>query len=147
MKTLWNDADRSRMLERIDRITDGSKPLWGRMTADRMLSHLVESAKMSVGELQCKSKMLPIRWFPLKQLILYVFPFPKGSPTAPELLAGAEAPVSDLKPELHLLVGKFAERRDRDDWPEHPAFGKLSREAWGKLTYKHFDHHLRQFQV
>ena len=147
MKSVWNDADRAQMLQRIDRITDASKPLWGKMTADRMLAHLVESAKMSVGELQCKPKILPIRWFPLKQLVLYVIPFPKGSPTSPELLAGAEAPVSDLKPELQRLIDKFVARRDREDWPLHPAFGKLSREAWGKLTYKHFDHHLRQFGV
>ena len=147
MKTIWNDEDRTRLLDRVDRITDDSKPLWGRMMADRMLSHLVESAKMATGEIECKSKMLPIRWFPLKQLILYVFPFPKGAPTAPELLAGAKAPVADLKPELRRLIDKFAARADRDDWPRHPAFGKLSRDGWGALTYKHFDHHLRQFQV
>src|SRR5260370_28775094 len=135
MKTIWNHADRARVLSRMDRITDERKPRWGRMTADRMLAHVVESAKMSIGELQCESKRLPIRWFPLKQLILYVFPFPKGSPTAPELLAGAEAPVSDLKPELHRLVDKFAEPRDRHHWPEHPAFASLSREARAQLTY------------
>ncbi|MGH9801334.1 MAG: DUF1569 domain-containing protein, partial [Blastocatellia bacterium] len=31
--------------------------------------------------------------------------------------------------------------------PEHPAFGKLSTKDWGALTYKHMDHHFRQFGV
>lgn len=146
-KTIWNDADRADMLARIGRITDDSKPRWGRMTADRMLAHLAESAKMALGTLPCKPANLPIRFFPLKQLIIYVFPFPKGSPTSPELLAGAEAPVGSLKPELQRLIGDLAARCDQKTWPIHPAFGKLSRDTWGVLTYKHFDHHLRQFGV
>jgi len=27
----------------------------------------------------------------------------------------------------------------------HPLFGNMSREDWGRLIYRHFDHHLRQF--
>lgn len=147
MKSVFDETDRASMLARIDRITDDSKPQWGRMTADRMLAHLVESARMAVGTLECRPKKLPIRFFPLKQLIIFVFPFPKGAPTAPELLAGAEAPVADLRPELQRLIGEIASRRDQKVWPEHPAFGKLNGDTWGVLTYKHFDHHLRQFGV
>jgi hypothetical protein len=29
----------------------------------------------------------------------------------------------------------------------HPAFGLLSHAEWCKLSWKHFDHHLRQFRV
>jgi len=34
-----------------------------------------------------------------------------------------------------------------EEWPEHPAFGALSRRAWGVLIYRHMDHHLRQFDA
>jgi hypothetical protein len=147
MKTFWDAETRDDALARIDRLTEGSRPAWGAMTAERMLSHLAESMKMSIGELPCQSKNLPIRFFPLKQLIIYVFPFPKGSPTSPELLAGAQTPVDGLKSELRALVAKFAARREARDWPIHPAFGRLSTRAWGALTAKHFEHHLRQFGV
>lgn len=146
-KTIFNDSDRADVLARIDRITDASKPRWGRMTADRMLAHVAESLKMALGTLSCKPAKLPIRFFPLKQLIIYVLPFPKGAPTSPELLAGAEVPVGDLKPELQRLIGDLGTRRDQKTWPIHPAFGKLSGKAWGALMYKHADHHLRQFGV
>jgi hypothetical protein len=145
MHSLWQNEDRETVLRRIASIDDSSQGRWGKMTVDRMLSHLVESMRMAVGELQCASKKLPIRYFPLKQLILYVLPFPKGSPTAPELLKGAEAPVSVSREELRRLVARFAAKSGDPQWPEHPAFGKMSRNQWGVLTYRHLDHHLRQF--
>jgi hypothetical protein len=144
MKSLWNEPDRNTIFARIDRVSDGALPKWGKLTADRMLSHLVESIRMANGELPVKSKRLPIRYFPLKQLIIYLLPFPKGTPTAPELLAGAEAPVAALQPELKRQIERLASRAG-NAFPEHPAFGHLTERAWGVLTYRHVDHHLRQF--
>src|SRR5439155_229052 len=60
---------------------------WGRFTAPKMVCHLADSLKMAMGDLKVVPKHLPIRYPPLKQLIIYVAPFPKGAPTAPELLA------------------------------------------------------------
>ena len=45
------------------------------------------------------------------------------------------------------LLNELNNQRKRDDWQPHPAFGKLSKEQWGKMQYKHLDHHLRQFGV
>jgi hypothetical protein len=146
MKSLWQDAARMEILRRIAEVDETTTAQWGKFTADRMLSHLAESLKMAVGELDVASKKLPIRYFPLKQLILYVLPFPKGTPTAPELLAGKPGPVDDHKAELRRLIAAFAERKG-SDWREHPAFGKMSENAWGVLVYRHMDHHLRQFGV
>jgi hypothetical protein len=145
MKSLWNDADRNEILMRIDRVADGAPARWGTLSADRMLAHLGESMKMANGEVRPKPKKLPIRFFPLKQLILYVLPFPKGAPTAPELLAGAAAPVTALAPALRQQIDSFASKAGLKSWPEHPAFGHLTKRDWGVLTYRHLDHHLRQF--
>jgi hypothetical protein len=30
---------------------------------------------------------------------------------------------------------------------KHPVFGKLTKEQWSKATWKHIDHHLKQFGV
>jgi hypothetical protein len=147
MKSLWQEPARMEILRRIAEVDEATTARWGKFTADRMLSHLAESMKMAVGEIDVASKKLPIRYFPLKQLILYVLPFPKGTPTAPELLAGKPGPVDDHKAELRRLIAAFTERRGRNDWREHPAFGKMSENAWGVLVYRHMDHHLRQFGV
>jgi hypothetical protein len=144
---MWNDADRERMLARIARVEPAAQPRWGRMSADQMLAHLVQSLKMTVGEMPTQSKKLPLRWFPLKQLVVYLLPFPKGAPTATELLAGDATSTERSKAELQRLLDVFSKRRGTASWPEHPAFGNLTERAWGVLSYRHFDHHLRQFGV
>jgi hypothetical protein len=147
MKTIWQDEWRRDLESRIDKVNETLPAKWGKLTADRMLSHLRESAKMALGELPVKSKKLPIRYFPLKQLIVYLLPFPKGAPTAPELLSGNATECASCRVELRDLIARLAGRKNNTSWPEHPAFGKLSQRAWGVLTYRHFDHHLRQFGV
>ncbi len=147
MKTLFNDGDRAAILARIGRVTDASAPLWGQFTADRMLCHLVESMKMASGGLPVRPKKLPLRLFPLKQIAIYLAPFPKGVPTAPELLAAPETAVDVAQLQLRAAIDRFAERSGATSWPDHPAFGRMSRGAWGVLTYRHCDHHLRQFGV
>lgn len=145
MKSLWQDDARGELLRRIASIDENAKAQWGKLTADRMLSHITESLKMAVGELDVAGKKLPIRYTPLKQLIIYLLPFPKGAPTAPELLAGKSGPLDEYKAELRRLIDTFIARKGRRDWRDHPAFGKLSEKAWGVLVYRHMDHHLRQF--
>ncbi|MBV9492887.1 MAG: DUF1569 domain-containing protein [Acidobacteria bacterium] len=145
MKTLLSDTDRKRMLERIASVDPSAHGRWGKMTPDQMLAHLVESLKMAVGEIAPKPRKAPMRFFPLKQLIVYVMPFPKGVPTAKELLSGDASSTAKSKAELQRLCDVFAKRRGERVWPDHPAFGRLSERAWGVLCYRHFDHHLRQF--
>lgn len=135
------------MIARIDRVSSGAKAQWGKMNAEQMLAHLVESMRMGIGEIAPRSKKLPIRYFPLKQLIVYFLPFPKSAPTAPELLPKETGTIDRGKSELARLLRLFAERAHQTEWPEHPAFGKLTKRAWGVLTYRHCDHHLRQFGV
>ena len=78
-------------------------------------------------------------------MIIYVAPFPKGSPTAPELLARAPGDWAHDVADVQALLARAGSARTTDSWPEHPAFGKLSTRAWGVLIYRHMDHHLKQF--
>lgn len=48
---------------------------------------------------------------------------------------------------LHALIDRFAEKTPSEDWAAHPAFGPLSGREWDVLSWKHLDHHLRQFGV
>jgi hypothetical protein len=111
-----------------------------------MLTHLRLSALMALGELPvaCKSKRL-FQVFPIKHLILYVVPFPKGAPTAPELLAPDAAAVEASRSELLSLIDRIGTGPREGAGPVHPLFGPLSLREWGVATYKHTDHHLRQF--
>ena len=148
MKTLFNPENRNEILSRIEKVTAGVPGRWGKMNSEQMLVHLTQSMRMATGELVCTPRKLPIRYFPLKQLIIYLLPFPKGAPTAPELLPPAESgPVEDRKRELTQAIHDVAKRESATSWPDHPAFGKLTQQGWGVLGYRHIDHHLRQFGV
>jgi hypothetical protein len=116
------------------------------MDARAMLDHLRQSALMALGELPvaCKSKRA-FQVFPIKHLILHVVPFPKGAPTAPELLVPSGASLDVLRSELVSLVERIGTGPREGDGPVHPLFGRLSLGEWGVATYKHTDHHLRQF--
>jgi hypothetical protein len=146
MRSVLIEKDREALGRRIAALTPAASPRWGRMSVDRMLAHLSQSARMALGELPVRPKgKRAFQVFPLKHLILYVFPFPKSAPTAPELLAAPPATVEDEKRALLDLMARLGRGPREGAGPTHPLFGPLSREEWGALAYKHSDHHLRQF--
>lgn len=148
MGSILNDVDRTAILQRIGSVTSASVPRWGRMDAKAMLTHLKQSALMALGELPVASKSKrAFQVFPIKHLILHVLPFPKGAPTAPELLVPDAASVEAIRSELVSLVERIGAGTREGDGPVHPLFGRLSFREWGVATYKHTDHHLRQFGV
>ena len=146
MKTLFNETDRRVLIERIARLTPDRTPLWGRMNAPQMVAHLADAMRMATGDLPIRMRKTPLRYPLVKQLVVYLLPFPKGVPTVKELQRepGAwETEMADLRAMLESLAA-----RDRNGpWPVHPAFGPLSAHAWGVLSLRHCDHHLRQFGV
>ena len=148
MRSMWDPGVPDQLLARLGRLTPDMTPRWGRFTCPDMVAHLNESMRMALGEITPAPKRLPIRFFPLKQLIIYVLPFPKGVPTAPELLVWSGRAVWDEEvkrfPEL---LARLKARAGDTKWPTHPAFGAMSRRAWGVLGYRHFSHHFGQFGV
>ena len=146
MGSILNDDDRTAILKRIGSVTSASAPRWGQLDAKGMLTHLKQSALMALGELPvaCKNKRV-FQVFPFKHLILYVAPFPKGAPTAPELLVPDAGSVDAIRSELVSLLERIGAGPREGLGPVHPLFGRLSFREWGVATYKHTDHHLRQF--
>lgn len=146
MKSIWQISSRQEIEHRLDNLTANSQARWGKFTAPQMVCHLIEALRMGLGDLKVPSRNTPFKRFPLKQFIIYVAPFPKGAPTAPQLLAREPQEWNGEVTQLKELLRRFAGGSFKS-FPEHPAFGKLSRRAWGTLVYKHMDHHLRQFGV
>ncbi|NOT09823.1 MAG: DUF1569 domain-containing protein [Gemmatimonadales bacterium] len=148
MTTLWDERERHALLTRLDRLTADTPARWGRFACPDMLAHVNDAMRMALGDLTPLPKKLPLRYFPLKQLAIYVLPFAKGLPTAPELIARkGRAVFPDEVKGFRELLARVAGRRDRADWPPHPAFGVMSRRDWGVLGSRHIDHHFRQFGV
>lgn len=148
MSTFWDAAARADLCRRIDRLTPDATRAWGTFTVAQMVAHLNDALRMSIGELPVAPKRGPLRYWPIRPLIIHVLPFPKGAPTAPELLArGDRAVLPDEQAAFHALAARVAAKLPSSGWPDHPAFGRLSHKDWGVLAYRHTDHHLRQFGV
>ena len=147
MKTLWDASARRELRDRLVRLTPSAQRRWGTMLAPQMVAHLVDSMRMAIGEMPVPPKKLPLRFTPIKQLVIYCLPFPKGAPTAPQLVSRAPGDWPAECATLLALVDQFAQRDRAAPWPDHPAFGRLTGNAWGVLGYRHIDHHLKQFGV
>jgi len=77
---------------------------------------------------------------------LYVLPWPKGKIQGPpEAFVTAATEWDKDMATLNGLVEEFVNKGQRDTWPDHPFFGRMSRRDWGVFCHRHFDHHLRQF--
>ncbi|HKR60507.1 MAG TPA: DUF1569 domain-containing protein [Pyrinomonadaceae bacterium] len=146
MGSILNDSDRAAICSRMRALSDSSTARWGRMSVTGMLQHLRLSAQMAVGELTvASSNKRAFQVFPLKHLILYVLPFPKGAPTARELYPGEAASLEEERAALLALLDRIGAGPREGAGPAHPLFGTLSWREWGAVTFKHADHHLKQF--
>ena len=148
MPSLAESGTRDAMVARISRLSPDATPAWGRMTAPQMLAHCADALRMAYGDLPCAAKNVPLaRLGIVKWLMLNVIPFPKGAPTARELISRAPAAWGDEREAVVALIERFARESGRASWPAHPLFGAISGAEWGQLAWKHLDHHLRQFGV
>ena len=145
MKTLFDPAVRDGLLARLEHVTADSRPRWGRMNVEQMLTHLVEAMRMANGEFPTRPKKMVTRLPVLRELFVYWLPWPKGAPGPRELFPASSRAVDESKVELVRLVNLLGERGAQKEWPDHPVFGKLSSRGWARLGWRHMDHHLRQF--
>jgi Protein of unknown function (DUF1569) len=146
MGSILKESDRAEIISRMGSLSAASTARWGKMNVTEMLQHLRLSARMTVGELEVPSANKRVfQMFPLKHLILYVLPFPKGAPTAPALLPAAAESFEEERAAVLTLLDQIGAGPKEGAGPAHPLFGTLSWPEWGTVTYKHADHHLKQF--
>ncbi len=74
-------------------------------------------------------------------------PWRKNLPTAKGFAIKDEKDFDTEKQAIANLINALNDQRERNDWQPHPAFGKMTKDQWGKMQYKHLDHHFRQFGV
>ncbi|PCJ51501.1 MAG: hypothetical protein COA70_14110 [Planctomycetota bacterium] len=134
---------------RLKKLNKNSNKQWGTMDASQMLAHCCEPLKIALG-LE-KSIQEPY----LKKLIMGLFKhklyddstWKKNLPTTDQFKI-FENKNFDLELEsLKSLAKRIHQEKNKTEWDAHPIFGKFTTEQWGKMQYKHLDHHLKQFGV
>jgi hypothetical protein len=150
MKNIFNESDRNELLARIEKLNAESKALWGTMNVAQMLAHASEAAKLPTGEIQTKSVGFPISLLGrlLKSKVLGEGPFRKNSPTAPEIKITDPREFQKEKANFISAIQKLGALGEKGVKNQnHPFFGKMTPSEWGRINYKHADHHLSQFGV
>ena len=118
------------------------------MNIGQMLAHCSAQLKLGLGVITQDSFEGPSiqrtrlgRW-----LILFVVPWTRGLPTPSRMnMVKNQLPAASFVEEKAQLVALLAEVQKHPDLHPHPFFGALDRRNWGRLIWKHLDHHLRQF--
>ena len=143
--TIWNTADRDAIMRRFGRLSPDARPKWGSLDAPRMVTHVTDAIRASMGEIQMTPIAGPLQYWPVNVLVMFYMPWPKSVPTAPELLSRPPVNWPTELAELRSTMDRFVARDVKGPWTPHVAFGSISGRQWGRLMYRHLDHHLVQF--
>lgn len=151
LKSLFDTSSNNELIQRIEKLTRNSLPLWGKMTVNQMIEHADLHLKMTTGEIKV-SRSFTGKIFGLlvKKIILNKDnALSKSLPTHEKLIPVGNPDLDLLKKNLINSVSKFsrigANNIGKDS--QHYFFGKLSDKDWDILMWKHLDHHLKQFGV
>jgi hypothetical protein len=134
------------IISRINLLQSTSAPLWGKMTVSQMLAHCQAQMGVALGETQVTSSVVS-RLFGgwIKKMVINEKPFSKNLPTAPAFVVRHDPEFETEKSKLIDMLGRFTKENIKNQ--PHPIFGKLTLDEWSKGTWKHIDHHLKQFGV
>jgi Protein of unknown function (DUF1569) len=148
---LFNPTKRTELTARLNQLTPESKALWGKMSVGEMLCHCLDGNKMALGQRPPTDRSNFFTRSFVKFLVVYVIPLPKGAPAPPEINPHKQGTKpQDFEKERQFLIAdlnNFGNLSDEDFNGRHHIFGKLTPDQWGRLGYKHLDHHLKQFGV
>ena len=147
MKSLFDQEAYNEVRTRLNALTENSERQWGKMTPGQMVCHCQAPLNIILekNDYGLKPNWLIKTFF--KKSMYNDKPWRKNLPTVPGMKQTEPKNLNQERTELESLLEELHAQRDRNDWQEHPTFGALTKEQWGKMQYKHLDHHLTQFGV
>ncbi|MFZ9387672.1 MAG: DUF1569 domain-containing protein [Chitinophagaceae bacterium] len=145
VKNLFDPAVKQEIINRIQSLNPQSTRQWGKMNVSQMMAHLRKPIEIAYGTHTPKGNLMLRLIGPMfKSKLWDSTPYKQGLPTDPTfIMTGSEKEFETEKKALLELVHRFSE--DQIISERHPVFGKLTKENWSKATWKHLDHHLKQF--
>lgn len=139
------------VLSLLSNLDDSKKPLWGGMSAQRMIEHLSESVKVSNGKLELEMVTPEDKFDRMLAFLDSDKPMARNIEVS---FAGKDVPLRHEEIELAVdeLVEEWIDFEELFASEEglkipHPYYGPLNFEQWQRLHAKHFTHHFEQFGV
>ncbi|MBT8310620.1 MAG: DUF1569 domain-containing protein [Flavobacteriaceae bacterium] len=148
MKSIFDENTFKEVEERINKLDENTKAQWGKMSVGQMAWHCQGPLNIMLGKNHYG--MTKPNWFAIlffKKSLYNDKPWRKGLPTAKFLKAAEEKDFKSEKVALLELLSEVGDQLDKENWGKHPGFGYFTDDQWGRMQYKHLNHHLRQFGV
>ncbi len=154
MDSAKQDFVTSGSLEKLEHLTEETKPLWGVMNAQEMVEHLTDFFNIATEKVKVEL-ITPEEHLPRYMEFLMSEKAFKENTKAPVTLIGEKplplryASLEEAKKYLRTAVANFSvyfeENTERKTL--HPVFGILNFNEWIRLHHKHVVHHLKQFSL
>ena len=145
------ETDLESVLSYLNKLEANAQPLWGSMSAQRMVEHLTDTLRIATGK-NPQELLLPEEKLPRMLDFLA-----SEKPMAQGLEVPFATPEMELRhEELELAIDEFVEEYLEftemfEANPEltmlHPYYGSLNYEQWNRLNQKHLSHHFKQFDL
>jgi hypothetical protein len=148
MKNIFNETDFVALVQRINNLTANSNRQWGKMNLTQMLEHCALQLKRALTIVPAATAEGPVLYRTVigRWMALYLVPWPKGSTTPSDMnMEKNDVTVKGLENEKTQLLHLLQQVRRKNSFGVHPFFGALNKKDWGRLIWKHLDHHLKQF--
>jgi hypothetical protein len=145
MKTIFHPEEKEQILLRLEKLSQQSKAQWGKMNVSQMLAHCATAMRVPLGEYQPKPEFISIMGRFMKKSILSEKPFGKNAPTAKAFVIKDERQFETEKKNFLDAFRKLTQGETAVKHDIHPILVKMLPQEWGRLHYKHIDHHFRQF--
>jgi len=138
----------SEILNRINSLTPETKAEWGKMNASQMLAHCNVTYEMVYDNTHRKPNgfvKFMLKAF-IKSKVVGDSSYTKNQRTAPQFLITESKDFTTEKTRLIDYITKTQSLGEAHfDQKESHSFGKLTKQEWNNMFYKHLDHHLTQF--
>ena len=147
MESFFDEPTYNSLRDRLRQIDSNKTPEWGKMDAAQMFKHCQYPIQIA---LEKEKVVVKSNWFAkvfFKKSLYSDKPFRKSLPTAPSLKVADSKDFESEKEKLDQWMQELWYDRENDNRRSHPMFGHFTKDQWGKLQYKHLDHHFRQFGV
>jgi len=148
MKTIFDKTTRDELISRIRTLNENSVSLWGKMNVCQMLSHCIicEEWISGVNKPAYKQEFIGFIFgkIALKSILKDERPLRRNVPTSTAFKVKEKNGDVEAKKKNWIALIEAYENYSNPSFI-HDFFGKMTKEQVGILSYKHTDHHLRQF--
>ncbi len=136
----------------LHKLTENTKPNWGKMNAQEMIEHLEYSVRVASGEIQDFEIETPEKILEKVHESIYTHTFMPKNYKAPKVLKERLVKLqyenlAEAKVKLIAAYAEFLEffKENPEVKTKNAVFGELDKFEWDLVHTKHFNHHFEQF--